>query len=135
MRILLDTNVIFSAFAARGLAQAVYELCLEKHTIMISEHILSELSAHLEKKLKMPDEKVRRITDYLRESCMIGDEAPIKKSSCRDAEDICILGLAEKMRPEFIVTGDADLLILKKYSGISIVTPREFWEKEKKRKS
>jgi len=44
MKVVFDTNVIFSAFAARGLAQAAFELCLEKHTIVISEHILSELS-------------------------------------------------------------------------------------------
>lgn len=134
MRILFDTNVIFSAFAARGLAQAVFELCLEKDTIIISENVLSELSAHLQKKLKMPDEKVRLIIDYLRESCFLGEESPIKKSGCRDERDIHILGLSEKMRPDFIVTGDMDLLVLKKYRTTPIVTPREFWQKEKKRK-
>ncbi len=134
MKILFDTNVIFAGFATRGLAQAVFELCLGKHTIIISESILSELSSHLKKKLKMPQEKVRLIIDYLRESCLLGEEASIKKSACRDKKDIHILGLAEKMRPDFIVTGDMDLLVLKKYRTTSIVNPREFWEKEKRRK-
>ncbi|HCS49103.1 MAG: putative toxin-antitoxin system toxin component, PIN family [Candidatus Aminicenantes bacterium RBG_19FT_COMBO_58_17] len=135
MRILLDTNVIFSAFAARGLAQAVFELCLENHTIVISEPILFELSTHLRKKLKMPDEKAGLIIDYLKESCFLGQEAPVKIGACRDKEDLHILGLAEKMQADFIVTGDRDLLVLKKYRQTSIVTPREFWEKEKKRRS
>ncbi|MFP4082034.1 MAG: putative toxin-antitoxin system toxin component, PIN family [Candidatus Aminicenantes bacterium] len=134
MRVLFDTNVIFSAFAARGLAQAVFELCLEKHTILISEAILSELSAHLFKKLKMPAENVQLIIDYLRESCFLGEQALVEKSACRDEKDIHILGVAEKMRPDFIVTGDRDLLVLKQFHKTSIVTPREFWEKEKKRK-
>jgi putative PIN family toxin of toxin-antitoxin system len=134
MRVLIDTNVIFSAFAARGLAQAVFELCLERHTIIISESILSELAVHLEKKLKMPREKVRLITDYLRESCFLGEEASIEKSACRDKSDIHILGLTEKMRPDFIITGDMDFLVLKRYRNTSIVTPRGFWEKEKRRK-
>ena len=132
MRILFDTNVIFSAFAARGLAQAVFELCLEKHTIVISEHILSELSAHLHKKLKMPDQKVRSIIDYLSESCFLGEEAPVRKNACRDEDDLHILGLAEKIRPNCISTGDEDLLVLRKYRSIPILTLREFWEKEKK---
>lgn len=135
MRILLDTNVIFSAFAARGLAQAVFELCLEKHTIVISEFILSEVSAYLHKKLKMPKENAELIIDYLKESCSLGQESAVNKGVCRDEEDLHILGLAKKMRVGFIVTGDTDLLVLKKYRQTSIVTPREFWEKEKKRRS
>jgi putative PIN family toxin of toxin-antitoxin system len=133
MRILLDTNIIFAAFATRGLAQAVFELCLERHTIVISEFILFELSAHLRKKLEMPAEKAGLIIGYLKESCLLGEEATARKSACRDEEDLHILGLAERMRPYFIVTGDKDLLALKKYCCVSIVTPREFWEEEKKR--
>ena len=134
MRILFDTNVIFSAFSARGLAQAVFELCLESHTIIISEHILSELKAHLRKKLKMPHEKAQLIIDYLRESCSLDEESRVKKVECRDENDIHILGLDEKTQPNFIITGDMDLLVLKKYRSTPILTPREFWEKEKKRK-
>jgi hypothetical protein len=32
--------VILAAFASRGLANAVFELCLEKHEIIISEYTL-----------------------------------------------------------------------------------------------
>jgi len=91
------------------------------------------LISHLHNKLKMPSENVHMIIAYLRESCMLGEEAFVDKKACRDKKDIHILGLAEKMRPEFIVTGDEDLLMLKKYRKTLIVTPREFWEKEKKK--
>jgi len=36
--------------------------------------------------------------------------------------------------PFFIVTGNMDFLVLKRYRTTSIVTPRELWEKERKRK-
>jgi len=134
MKVLLDTNVIFSAFATRGLAQAVFELCLERHTIIVSEHVLSELAARLEKKLRMPSEKAQLVTDYLRESCLLGEENSVEERMCRDEKDKHILGLAKKMRADFIVTGDMDLLVLKRYCDTPIVTPRGFWEKEKKRK-
>jgi len=81
----------------------------------------------------MPDQHGRLIIDYLRESCFVGEEAPVRKNACRDEDDIHILSLAEKIRPNYIITGDDDLLVLKKYRSIPILSLREFWEKERKR--
>jgi putative PIN family toxin of toxin-antitoxin system len=128
MKVVLDTNVIFSAFAARGLANAVFELCLDKHTIIISEHILSELQSNLQKKLKMPRDKVQLTIEYLREFCLISDFKRLDRRICRDIDDVKILGLSEMTKPNYIITGDADLLALKEYNAVPIITPREFWE-------
>jgi putative PIN family toxin of toxin-antitoxin system len=134
MKVILDTNVIFSAFAARGLANAVFELCLDKHTIIISEHILSELQSNLQKKLKMPRDKVQLIVEYLREFCIISDFERLDRRICRDIDDVKILGLSETARPDYIITGDADLLALKEHRAVPIITPREFWEISKGKK-
>ena len=128
MRVILDTNVILAAFASRGLASAVFELCLDKHEIIISEHILSEIQRNLQKKLKMPEEKVERITQYLREFCTIRSHQRLDKMVCRDPGDVKILGLSEVAKPDYIVTGDLDLLALKEFHSTPIITPREFWE-------
>jgi len=128
MRVILDTNVILAAFAGRGLAHAVFELCLDKHEIIISEHILSELQKNLRKKIKMPKDKVQRIIEYLREFCTISSYKRLDKMACRDAEDVKILGLSEVAKPDYIITGDTDLLVLKEFHSVSIITPREFWE-------
>ena len=48
---------------------------------------------------------------------------------CRDpngADDDIILLCAAETKSEFLVTGDNDLLILKKYQGTKIISPREF---------
>ena len=134
MKVILDTNVIFSAFAARGLANAIFELCLDKHTIIISEHILSELQNNFQKKLKMPTDKVRLIIEYLREFCTISDYRRLDRKICRDLDDAKILGLSEMTKPDYIITGDADLLVLKEYHAVPIITPREFWEVSKGKK-
>jgi putative PIN family toxin of toxin-antitoxin system len=128
MRVILDTNVILAAFAGRGLAHALFELCLEKHEIIISEHILSEVQRNLQKKLKMPGEKTQRIIQYLTEFCTIRSYRKLDKMVCRDPNDIKILGLSEVAKPDYIVTGDMDLLVLKEFHAIPIITPREFWE-------
>jgi|SRR4030042_399480 hypothetical protein len=135
MRVILDTNVILAAFASRGLANAVFELCLEKHEIIISEHILSEVQRNLQKKLKMPEEKIQRITQYLREFCTITAYKRLDKMVCRDPDDVKILGLSEVAKPDYIITGDMDLLALKEFNSIPIITPREFWEISKSKRT
>jgi len=135
MKVILDTNVILAAFAGRGLAHALFELCLEKHEIIISEHILSEVQRNLQKKLKMPKDKVLVITEYLKEFCTSSSYKRLDKEACRDMDDVKILGLAEVAKPDYIITGDSDLLVLKKFHSIPIITPREFWEISKSRKT
>jgi predicted nucleic acid-binding protein len=39
MRIVLDSNVIVAAFAARGLCESVMEVCLSEHEIFFSEDL------------------------------------------------------------------------------------------------
>jgi len=135
MRVILDTNVILSAFAGRGLAHALFELCLEKHEIIISEHILSEVQRNLQKKLKMPKDKVLMITEYLREFCSISNYKRLDKGVCRDIDDVKILGLSEAANPDYIITGDKDLLALKEFHSVPLITPREFWEISKSRRT
>jgi len=128
MRVILDTNVILAAFAGRGLAHALFELCLEKHEMIISEHILSEGQRNLQKKLKMPKNKILMIAEYLKEFCSFGSYKRLDKEACRDVDDVKILGLSEAAKPDYIITGDKDLLVLKKFHCVPIITPREFWE-------
>ncbi len=135
MRVILDTNVILAAFAGRGLANAVFELCLEKHEIIISEHILLELQNNLQKKLKMPKDKARKIIEYLSEFCTLSRYKKLDKVICRDPDDMRILGISEVTKPDYIITGDMDLLVLKEFHSIPIITPREFWEISKSRKT
>jgi len=128
MRVILDTNVILAAFAGRGLAHALFELCLEKHEIIMSEHILSEVQRNLQKKLKMPKDKILMIAEYLKEFCTFSNYKRLDKEACRDIDDVKILGLSDVAKPDYIITGDKDLLVLKKFHSVPIITPREFWE-------
>ena len=45
---------------------------------------------------------------------------------CRDPEDDHILELAVNGNATYIVTGDADLLVLNPFRGVKILTPAEF---------
>jgi predicted nucleic acid-binding protein len=48
---------------------------------------------------------------------------------CRDSDDDLVLATAVAAGAELIVTGDDDLLVLKEYEGVAIVSPRQFLER------
>jgi putative PIN family toxin of toxin-antitoxin system len=127
LRVLLDTNVIVAAFATRGLCADLFEVCLEKHTVIISQHILSEVEKSLIKKIHLPQNITRYVISYLQDITEFFVPEHVDKSLCRDRDDLKILGTALSGNAKIIITGDKDLLALKKFGKISILTPRDFW--------
>ena len=59
---------------------------------------------------------------------------PLSKSVCRDKDDNWVLAAALTGRADFVVSGDKDLLILKEFHGIKILSPRQFVELLDRRK-
>ena len=128
MKIILDINVIIAAFAARGLCSAVFELCLDRFDVVLSESILQETRNHLHDKIKLPVAQCEAIISYLRANCSVSQVDDVEASACRDKDDLHVLGLAQHASADYIITGDKDLLDLVKYVSTIIVTPREFWK-------
>ena len=127
MKIVLDSNIIIAAFSSRGLCTSVFELCLDRYTIVISDFILSEVSRILHNKFKMPFRNVSAIVAYLKEFCIVTSYDKLPKRICRHQFDDEILALAISNGVDCIITGDKDLLDLKDYQSIKIVSPRQFW--------
>ena len=126
MRIVLDANVIVAAFAARGLCESVMEVCLSEHEIVLSDELLDEILENLLQKIKLPSGVVDGIGELLREQANMLNPIPIAQGVCRDPDDIKVLSLAVASKADYIVTGDKDLLVLKKFEGIPILSPRSF---------
>jgi len=126
MKIVLDANVVIAAFATRGLCESILELCLHSHELVLCEDLLDEILRNLKQKINLPEVIVKDIGNLLRENASIVSPIPLAADTCRDPEDVKILGLAIAAHADCIVTGDKDLLILKKFQGIPILTPRSF---------
>jgi uncharacterized protein len=126
MKIVLDANVIVAAFAARGLCESILELCLHSHDLVLCEDLLDEILRNLKQKINLPEVIVKDIGKLLRENARIVSPIPLAADICRDPDDVKILGLAIAAHADCIVTGDKDLLILEKFQGIPILTPRSF---------
>jgi len=126
MKIVLDANVVIAAFATRGLCESILELCFHSNEIMICEDLLDEILRNLRQKIELPGGIVEDIGKLLREHATIVSPIPLATDLCRDPDDVKILGLAIAANADCIVTGDKDLLILEKFQGIPILTPRSF---------
>ena len=48
---------------------------------------------------------------------------------CRDPDDNKFLGCAKDAKALYVVSGDADLLVLKNYEDIDIITAKEFCQR------
>lgn len=126
MRIVLDANMIVAAFAARGLCESVMEVCLSEHEMVLSEELLDEILESLLRQIKLPSGVVDGIGEILREHASVMNPIPIARGLCRDPDDVKVLGLAVASKADYIVTGDKDLLVLRKFEGIPILDPRSF---------
>jgi len=116
MKIVLDTNVLIAAFATQGLCHALVELCLDQQEIVLSQEILVEVARALEKKLKVPARVIKDTIDYLKEHGTVQKLQLPQKRISRDPSDDHVLALAEQSGAEYIITGDEDLLVLKRHN-------------------
>ena len=132
MRVVLDSNVLLAAFGTRGLCEAVTAACLESHEVIVSEHILEEVSRGLTEKFKVPPHQVKANIAFLREHCRTVKPAHVPSQACRDAKDLAVLGTALAAQAHCLVSGDQDLFVLRQFKEIPILSPRAFYDMLKK---
>jgi putative PIN family toxin of toxin-antitoxin system len=128
MKLVLDSNVLIAAFAGRGLCHGLVESCLDNHDVFIGEFLLAEVSRNLQKKIKLPARMTQEIVAFLRAHAELVKPQVVLPGTCRDPNDLPIIGIALAAHADYLVSGDDDLLILKKTGSTIIVTPRQFWE-------
>ena len=128
MRVFLDTNVLISAFAARGLCADLLRVVLAEHQFVTGEVVLAELRAVLKKKLKMPDARVREIESFLREHEVVQRPRRHLSLGISDRDDEWIVASTVTAAADCLVSGDPVLLSLQD-SPIPILSPRAFWDR------
>jgi putative PIN family toxin of toxin-antitoxin system len=125
--VVLDTNVLFAALVAHGLCREVFRRAVRAKAVVTSEPLVEELEDILTRKLR-PTPAVTYFLAELRRNVKVVRPGPLTAPICRDPDDEVVLATAVAAQAEVIVTGDADLLVLKEYQGIRILSPRQFLE-------
>jgi uncharacterized protein len=130
MRVVLDTNVLIAAFIARGICSELVEHCGRQHRVITSDYILQEFRERLVGKFKYTEEEAAEAAELIRSVAETVVPIDLGSHVCRDPDDDAVLGTAVAGGADCIVTGDADLLVLREFRGIRIVRPREFLDFE-----
>jgi putative PIN family toxin of toxin-antitoxin system len=127
VRVFLDTNVLVSAFATRGLCADVFRHIVAEHTLVTGEVVLKELRRVLRTRIKLPARTVDAIEDFLREYEVTPKPEKAADVDVRDPDDRWVLASALSAKVDVLVTGDRDLLELGRNAPLRILDPRGFW--------
>ena len=126
MKLLFDTNVIISGSVTRGSSFDVIKDAIYRHDVYYTDSLLKEIQESLN---KLPlSNSIKHFTIFIIKKYFIkGEPSVTAEEICRDPDDNKILADALTNEIEILITGDKDLLILKNYKGIKIISPKEYW--------
>lgn len=128
MRIFLDTNVLASALATRGLCSELLQSVFDEHEPLLCEPVLQELERVLAGKFRLPRPVIVDFLALLRSECEVVATPATPALHFEDPDDIPILASAISARADTFVTGDKGLLALGTVDGIPILSPRQLWQ-------
>jgi uncharacterized protein len=131
VRAVIDTGIIISAtMLPRSLPRKAFDLASGQGRLLISAATLAEVDEVLRRpkfsKYAAEDERLEFLAALVREAEIV--EITESITDCRDPKDNKFLELAVCGKAGYIISGDADLLVLHPFRGVSILTPRDFLE-------
>jgi putative PIN family toxin of toxin-antitoxin system len=127
VRVFLDTNVLASSIATRGLCGELLEIIIHDHELLTCEPVLKELQRVLADKLRLPESVVDGFLDLLKSEAQLIESRKTPSIAIKDADDIPILACALAANADVFVTGDQALLDLRAVDGLPIASPRQLW--------
>ena len=129
MKVFLDTNVLASAVATRGLCTDVFREVLFRHRLVTCEAVLDELRDVLVKKFGVPKALIDDVVEVIQEDAVLSMPRSVIEAGIKDKSDLPILSAALAAKADVFVTGDKELVRLQELEGMPILSPRAFWEK------
>lgn len=130
MRLILDTNLWISFLISSKFEKLDELLFNQKYKLLFSQELLEEFVAvgkrpKLRKYISRDElEDLLETIDEVAEFVSVTSEI----SECRDPKDNFLLSLAVDGKADYLLTGDKDLLVLKKIGKTEIRTISEFFD-------
>lgn len=129
MNLVFDTNIFISAIVIphSRAEKAILKIIDGDDTLIISKEIMNEVLTVLATKFHRDREAISHVALYLSELCRLIN--PTKRVHVFDDEpDNRILECALAGKADAIVTGDKEMLKLKGFEGIKIISLKEYLE-------
>jgi len=129
MKVVLDTNVLASAAATRGLCADVLREVLTEHELVICKQITDELQRILLNKFGAAPSLVREFVWLIRQDTTLVRPRTVPCVTLKDKDDLGILAAAAASAADVLVTGDKELQELRRIEQTEILSPRAFWQR------
>jgi uncharacterized protein len=124
--VVVDSGIWISAIEFGGTPAAALEQVFQADDLAICAEIENEVLRVLQDKFgRNPQMIQERLSLFLSEAVRVEVTGEIV-GVCRDPNDDCIVECAVKARAQLIIAGDKDLLSLREYQGIRIITARQY---------
>lgn len=125
-RAVIDTNVWLSALYFSGKPAQIVNLVEDKKLISVtSSFILGELKEKMVNTFDTPDFYAAGTVSYIQSLSEVVSTKGFD-FRLRDSADNQVLETAVTGNCNFIITGDKDLLVLKRYRKVKIISPNQF---------
>jgi putative PIN family toxin of toxin-antitoxin system len=142
LRVVLDTNVYVSGtiLSYRTPFEILQAWRRHEYVLVTSEAIIAELERvlrypRIRDRYTIGEEDIVRLVTSLRADALVVPGDYQLSGVSPDPEDDKFLACALEAQANCIVTGDPDLLVLKCYTGVDILQPREFLQRVRSKTS
>ncbi len=130
MKVVIDTNVFVSSFFGGNPKRIVDLWKKEKITLCLSNAVLDEYIDVLGR-IGMKDEaELEELLSFFSKgfNILFTTKTPKIKIVKNDPDDDKFIECAAALKADVVITGDREVLAIKKYAGIRILTPQQFLE-------
>lgn len=130
-RIVIDVNLLVSLLIGKRVAGLLEGLAGHGFQVVVHDELLGELDdvARRTKFRKyFPTEVVDALLELLRRDGFMVEGPLVIEPISRDPDDDYLLALSKAAKAHVLLTGDDDLLVLKKHGSTRIMTARAFVE-------
>ena len=130
MKIVIDTNVVVSALFFGGKPQQLLHYAITgAFDVFVSREIIKEYNELIERIASKYSGKKEffSIDDFLSKCSLVHPSRRI--DVCRDHDDNKFLECAVEAKCLYVVSGDSDLLDLKHFEDVKIITVAEFFDR------
>jgi len=128
MTVVFDTNVLVAAVITEGLCSVLLRRARAgEFELVLCPFILNGVKRIFSKKLKLSrTERALALTVINEAAGRVVKPGITIPETCIDRDDDNVIVCAVAAGADYLVTGDSDLLVLKQYENIKILSPRDF---------
>jgi putative PIN family toxin of toxin-antitoxin system len=129
LKVIIDTNLWISFLIGKQLDSLKLLLVNQTVQLIISNELFEELNLVTQRPKLQKYFATKKVAELIKLMNLIGIFIEIKSevNLCRDAKDNYLLALAKDSQADYLITGDADLLIIKQFEQTKITTYNEFY--------